>query len=53
MKVGTYRKAKSLGTWLLMGDLTYMGHYLCGLDEITSMSTRARRNTRDPRKPKL
>lgn len=52
MKAGTYRKAKSLGTWLLMEELAYMGHYLCGLDERTSTSIGGSRNTLDPRKPK-
>lgn len=46
------QKSQSLGTWLLMGELAYMGHYLCGLDERTSTSIGGSRNTLDPRKPK-
>lgn len=45
IKAGTHRRAKSLGTWLLVGELAYLGHYLCGLDDRTSLSTRARRDT--------
>lgn len=45
IKAGTHRRAKSLGTWLLVGELAYLGHYLCGLDVRTSMSTGARRDT--------
>lgn len=46
IKVGTHRKAKSLGTWLLVEEPAYLGHYLCGLDDRASMSKSQEKYTR-------